>query len=327
MKQVQKEKINLIAEDNPMDYEEMLMIKTAWYYYLDNMTQQRISELLGISRMRVIKLLDKARNTGVIQFKIRQDSVSRMHMEKQLAETYQLKDTFVVPTPPSEISTNENIARAAAMYISDRLESNTFINMGYGDTPSRILNNLATMAEHPLSVVSLTGGVSYYLPNNMSSIFNAKLYLIPSPLLVSSKDVVDAIRNEASVNEISRMVQLSSLSVVGIGAISENATIINSGILSKNDLLYLQMKGAVGDVLCHFVDKDGNLVETNIEDRLISTPLETLRSLNNVIGVAAGEEKVDAIKAVLKGGYLDILITDESTAMKLIDSNEEGLTE
>jgi len=308
-----------------MDNEEALMIKISWYYYIDNMTQQRISEFLGISRVRVVRLLEKARTTGIIQFKIREDSASRLQLEKKLAETYSLKDTFIVPSPPNDISVNENIARAAAMYINNRLGNNNFINMGYGDTQSRILNNLATMAERPLSVVSMTGGVSYYLPNNMSTIFNAKLYLIPSPLLVSSKEVVEAIRNEGSINEISRMLQLSSLSVVGIGSMGDNATIIKSGILSKNDLLYLQMKGAVGDILCHFIDKDGNLVETNIEERLITTPLSTLLNLNNVIGVAAGDDKVTAINAVLKGGYIDILITDESTAFQLLETTQETL--
>lgn len=308
-----------------MDYEEALMFKTAWYYYFDNMTQQRISELLGISRMRVVKLLNKARSTGIIQFKVREDSATRMQLEEALAETYGIKDAFIVPSPPSEVSVNENIAKAAAMYISNRLDDNSFINMGYGDTPSRVLNNLATIVEHPISVVSLTGGVSYYLPNNMSTIFNAKLYLIPSPLLVSSREVVDAIRNEPSINEISRMVQLSSLSVVGIGSIGDDATIIKSGILNKNDLLYLKMKGAVGDLLCHFIDKDGNLIESNIEERLIGTPLTKLRNLKNVIGVAAGDSKVEAIKAVLKGGYIDILITDESTALQLLEKDQDLL--
>lgn len=308
-----------------MDNEEALMSKISWYYYIDNMTQQRISEFLGISRVRVVRLLEKARTTGIIQFKIREDSASRLQLEKKLAETYSLKDTFIVPSPPNEVSVNENIARAAAMYINSRIGNNNFINMGYGDTQRRILNNLATMAEHPISVVSMTGGVSYYLPNNMSSIFNAKLYLIPSPLLVSSKEVVEAIRNEGSINEISRMLQLSSLSVIGIGSMGDNATIIKSGILSKNDFLYLQMKGAVGDILCHFIDKDGNLVETNIEERLITTPLSTLLNLNNVIGVAAGDDKVPAIKAVLKGGYIDILITDESTALQLLETDQETL--
>jgi len=307
------------------NYEEVLMFKTAWYYYFDNMTQQQISEFLGISRMRVVKLLNKARTTGTIQFKIKDDSANRMQLEKKLAETYGLKDTFIVSAPPSEVNTNENIARAAAMYINNRLEDNAFINMGYGDTQSRILNNLATMVEQPISVVSLTGGVNFYLPNNMSSIFNAKLYLIPSPLLVSSKEVVDAIKNEGSVNDISRMAQLSSLSVVGIGSMSKNATILKSGILSENDLLYLKLKGAIGDILCHFIDKDGNLVDSNIESCLITTPLDKLRSLKNVIGVAAGDDKVNAIKAVMNGGYIDILITDESTALQLLENKPKSL--
>jgi lsr operon transcriptional repressor len=78
--------------------------------------------------------------------------------------------------------------------------------------------------------------------------------------------------------------------------------------------------------LCHFIDKEGNLVDSNIESRLLTTPLDKLRSLKNVIGVAAGDEKVDAIKAVLKGGYIDVLITDESTALKLLE-NKASATE
>lgn len=302
------------------NYEEVLMYKAAWYYYFHNMTQQQISEFLGISRMRVVKLLNKARATGTIQFKMKDDSANRMQLEEKLAKAYDLKDTFIVSSPPSEVNTNENVARAAAMYINNRLEDNALINMGYGDTQSRILNNLAAIVEQPISIVSLTGGVNFYLPNNMSSIFNAKLYLIPSPILVSSKEVADAIKNESSINDISRMSQLSSLSVVGIGSMSENATTLKSGILSKNDLLYLKLKGAIGDVLCHFVDKDGKLVDSNIESRLITTSLDTLHRLKNVIGVAAGDEKVDAIKAVLNGGYIDILVTDESTALKLLEN-------
>ena len=48
------------------------MVKAAWYYYFENMTQQAIADRLSISRMRVIKLLDAARQTGVIQFRLLQ---------------------------------------------------------------------------------------------------------------------------------------------------------------------------------------------------------------------------------------------------------------
>ena len=78
------------------------------------------------------------------------------------------------------------------------------------------------------------------------------------------------------------------------------------------------LSGAVGDVLCHFVDENGELIPSDIEDRLISTPLEKLRAMDNVVGLAAGAQKVEAIRAVLRGGYLDVLITDEPTAALLL---------
>lgn len=300
-----------------MDYEEALIIRAAWYYYIENMTQQSISDKLGISRMRVMKLLDKARQTGIIQFKIGRERSQRLQVEQQLMKTWNLKDAYIIPTPP-DANRNESIARAAAMYISDRITENTFINMGYGDTPSRVLNHLANTTATPISIVSLTGGVSYYLPNAQSNIFNARLYLYPTPLLVSSKEMAEAMRAEPTVQEIARMVRLANITVVGVGGMNDQATILNNGILSKNDFLYLSMQGAVGDVLTHFYNCDGVPIQSPIEDRLLSTPLETLKELNNVIGISAGMHKVEAIRAALKGEYLDILITDEETAGALL---------
>lgn len=254
-----------------VDYEEELMGKVAWYYYMQDMTQQGISELLGISRMRVVKLLDKARRSGVIQFKIRQDSVSRIDVEQALAAKYNLNDVFVVPVSASD-DINDSIAKAASMYISDRLPDNGFINIGYGDTPGKLLNYLASSTDRTISCVSLTGGVNYYLPNTQSGIFRAKLYLIPAPLLVSTKHLAECTRDEPSVQEIVRMVNLSNLTVVGIGSISDDATIVKSNILTKNDFLYLRMQGAVGDILSHFIDANGQLVDAAFDERIISTP-------------------------------------------------------
>lgn len=304
-----------------MNYEDSLIIKTAWYYYIENMTQQKISEKLGISRMKVIKLLEKARQDGVIQFQISQERSRHLKVEQELIRRWNLKDAFVVPSAPDRSSLNDTIAKAAAMYISDRITENTYINIGYGDTLGRVINHLATITEAPLSAVSLTGGVSYYLPNTFSSKFNAKLYLYPAPLVVSTKELCSAMQNEPSVQEISRMVNLASMTVVGIGGIREDATIIKNGIFTKNDFLYLSMQGAVGDILSHFIDQDGNPIHTDIEDRLLSTSLSTLRTLPNVIGVAAGDSKVKAIRASLKGGYLNVLITDEQTALNLMEED------
>ncbi len=303
--------------DAVTDFEENLMIKIAWYYYMENLTQQAIADQLGISRMRVIKLLEKARQTGVVQFRISSSFDKRHAMETRLMETYHLKDCYIVPTNPNAAGVNDTIAKAASIYISNHITDNCYINFGYGDTSSRTIEYLAKNLETSVSFVSLTGGVGYYLPNSESNIFNAKLYLIPAPLIMSSREMAEAIRKESSVSEVSSMIRLASMTIVGIGAMDNSATILKSSILGHNDFLLLNMKGAVGDVICHFIDKDGNLVDTDIDSRLVSVPLGTLNELENVIGVAAGKHKVSAITAALKGGYLDILITDESTAALL----------
>ena len=189
-----------------MDYEEALMAKAAWYYYFENLTQQQISDQIGVTRLRVVRLLEKARETGMIQFSLRRGSEDRLEAEKRLKERYGLEDVFLVPGPADPSRTNANIAKAASMYINERLKENSVINIGYGDTPGRVLNNLATMAESTITCVSLTGGVSYYLPNTLSNVFNAKLHLIPAPLLASTSEMAEAMRKEESVQQISRMI-------------------------------------------------------------------------------------------------------------------------
>lgn len=312
--------VHMDDTNNRIDYEHFLMVKAAWYYYIENYTQQTISQLLGVSRGKVIALLERARQTGLIQFNIRQDSSRRMVLEQELMSRFRLKDVFIVPAATTLQNLKESIAQAAAMYILRRSEPGAYINIGYGDTTRRILNHLATAAESALNVVSLTGGVNYYLPtDHPSNVFNARLYLTPAPLLVSTQELRDALWEEPDVREINRMIPLSSMSVVGIGHMGDDATIIQNGSLNKNDFTILRMQGAVGDLLSHFLDERGEAIAPKLEGRLISTPLEVLRKLRNVVGVAGGKAKAEAIFSVLRGRYLDVLITDEDTARTLLE--------
>ena len=304
------------------DYDEVLQIKTAWYYYMEGMTQQEIGEHLGLSRLRVNRLLDRARKNGMIQFQIRPGHGGRMATERSLIHQFQLKDALVVPSPVHPEDTNENVALAAAAYIHDRMQPQDYINMGYGDTTSRVLNHLATMSETPVNVVSLTGGVSNYLPNVHSSIFNIKLHLTPTPLLMQSRELVEEIRKEPQVQHILEMTDLASMSIIGIGGLDSTSTIVRGGLITENDSLVLGMKGAVGDLLGHFIDENGQLVPTELEYRLITLSLDCLKNLNHTIGVAAGARKVRAILAALRGNYLNVLITDETTAEMILDLSQ-----
>ena len=214
--------------DAKSDFEESLMIKISWYYYMENLTQQAIADQLGISRMRVIKLLERARQTGIVQFRIASAYDKRHSLETKLMERYALKDCYIVPANPDPSMTNDTIAKAASIYIANHITDNCYINFGYGDTTSRTIEYLAKGLETSVSFVSLTGGVGYYLPSSESNIFNAKLYLIPSPLLMSSGEMASAIKTESSIQEVISMISLANMTIVGIGAMDEGATILKS---------------------------------------------------------------------------------------------------
>ena len=295
-----------------------LATKAAWYYYMEDNTQAQIAEVMGVSRAKVIRLLEEARAQGIVQFSFRKNDSQRVSAEQLLIDRFGLKDAFVIPTPLDSSAINQSIAQGAAHYVSDHLREDGYLNIGYGDTVSRMLGFLAKNREESLNVVSLTGGVSYYLPSVGTTAYSMHLFLTPSPLVVSSRQVRDALLDEKSLQDVSTMTEYADMSVVGIGAAVEGATVLRNGILNEGELTVLKMQGAVGDVLNHFMDKDGNLIQTEIEDRVISTDLDKLRQLKNVVGVAGGKDKAMAIKAVLNGGYLNVLITDSDTAAELL---------
>lgn len=306
-----------------MDIEQNLIVKIAWYYYMEDMTQKQISDRLNISRMKVVKYLEMARTQGLVQFKVRTNGEKRMNIERGLMEKYELKDTYVVPTTDKNL--NKTIAKAAAQYIEGKLTPNAYINVGYGETVSYAISYLTSSLEIPVSFVSLSGGVSFYA-SSMAGMRNfdnnldlPKFYIVPSPLITSNIELAERLLAERLVREILDMTELSDFTVIGIGAPDKTATIVKTNQISENDLVLLQMNGAVGDILSQFYDKDGNKINSELHDKLITVKLEKLKEKKNVIGVAGGQSKINSIHAALKGGYIDILITDELTAESLIN--------
>ncbi len=301
-----------------MESDNDYIAKIAWYYYIQKKTQKEIAELLNISRMRVIRLLEKAEQENLVQIHIRKDFSDRFDVEKQLAEKFNLKDVVIIPADKQRQDLiPDELAKAASIYIKEHFFSN-IINIGYGKTVGKILNNLSQISEKKLTFVSLTGGVSLYLLNNQYWAGNANLYLIPAPLIASTTELVDAIKKESAAIEISKMHEMAECTVVGIGAMSEDTTMLKSGTIRKETFELIRMRGAVGDILAYFFDENGQLVENEIYNNLISYPLDKLSKLKNVIGVAGGESKRHAIKAALCGNYVNILITDEDTAKWLL---------
>jgi DNA-binding transcriptional regulator LsrR (DeoR family) len=309
-------------------FTENLLIKVAWYYYKDNLTQQEISEILGLSRNKVVRLLERARTEGIVQFQIKGHGSNCLGIEKELKKIFSIPDAIVIPTPQNKESLSTSLAKAAAQHLHTKIEKFDLIGFGWGRAVSDTISQLSFESDIELSVVTLTGGVQYYFPNNNSGNVGLgkfhKLHLIPTPFLASSEEMANQFLNEPSVREILNLAKLSKYVIVGIGGISNEATIVQEEKLTINELTQIKQQNAVGDILGQFYNLNGEVLNSPHHSRLIGTKLSSLKEMKNVIAVAGGDKKIEAIYGALKGKYIHTMITDEITAKHLLKMEVEN---
>ena len=299
--------------------------RASWYYYKTGMTQGEIAKRLGINRARVINILNEARKDGTVTFHISGEDSEMMDLEVQLKEKWGLRDVFLTPGVFDEELKND-LSMAGAQYLEMNLPSKeSLIALGWGETISGITRNLGRVIPERTSFVTLCGGVMHYLsehtPANVGTPLSGFLYpfhVIPTPLMVGSPELRDQLLNEPEVQHVMNMAQLADIAMVGIGSLKTSTEFEGFGYKSQKELDLLKKRGAVGEMHGEYFNSVGEPLELEHHHRLISIRLETLRKMKHVVGVAGGSDKIEALKAALKGGFIHSLITDEVTARALL---------
>ena len=110
-----------------------------------------------------------------------------------------------------------------------------------------------------------------------------------------------------------------TLAVVGIGSLAPTPLLRQSGnAIAEKEQNDLRALGAVGDVCDRFFDASGQLVQSELDQRVIGISPTQLRRVPPQVGIAGGEGKYTAIRAAVTGGWVNILITDLNTAKRLV---------
>ncbi len=299
--------------------EEKLLSRVAWYYYHDGLTQNEIGDRLNLSRIKVSRLLEKGRRLGMIHVQVNSAYGACFELEERLRKVYGLEDAHVIPAYEGS-SVTERLAEAASQYFMDHLKNGEMLAVGWGATVMGMLQRLAqTLSHRNISLVSLTGGVSAYIEGVASGRTSHNIHLIPAPLLVSSEIAAEAIREERHVVDIMTMAQTANYALIGIGAVSEEATLIATGYATRSQFETYRRQGAVGDIIGLFYDQNGQVLDLPVHQTLVGLNLDALRGIPQVVAAAGGAGKVDAIRAAAKGKLFKVLITDETTAQAMIE--------
>ncbi len=311
----------MAGDDGARETTDELAVRAAWLYYVDGLTQAQVAERLYVSRPTVGRLLDRARSAGAVRIEIATEHLGSFRLAREIQDRYGLRDVLVVPSSGDGLpfaERNARLAVAGATYLGRFLHPGAVVGVAWGDTVQHTLTQLPESVLDGVTFTALTGGIDYISKRVLASPSLAgRLRGIPAPLIVSTASVATLLRQEAPVKDVLALGGQASIAITSIGAAVTDGSAVNSGIATVDEVERWAAAGAVGDMLGEWIDADGAIVDAT-SDRRIGIPLDELRSIDHVIGIAGGRQKVAAIAGALAGGYFDVLITDEEAADGLL---------
>ncbi|MDP3176976.1 MAG: sugar-binding transcriptional regulator, partial [Spirochaetaceae bacterium] len=282
------------------DSEEDLITRIAWLYYKEKLTQAEIGEKLFLSRQKVQRYLEKARDLEIIRFTLKHPRANLLGIEERLKVVFGLQDAVVVPAPSSDAeSLRASFAKAGALYLERRLGtgSDRVLGLGWGTTISLLSDYFEPHGlEGRVDVVSLVGNLMrdismnpYLMGQKIAGKLESSFYNIWAPAIAQTRERAEIFASEPWIRDVLDIARSADISLVSIGELSRSASLFRLGFLSDEDLQRLAGKGAVGDILCRFFDAEGRIVDDEVHDRVIGAPLDALRGRDKTcIGVAGG---------------------------------------
>jgi DNA-binding transcriptional regulator LsrR (DeoR family) len=302
-----------------------LLSKVSRLYYEQNLTQYEISKRLHLSRPKVSRLLHQAQEEGVVKITVHSPPGVYGDLEDQLEKRFHLQEAVIaeVANPDSQNSVSHELGVAAAGYFQNTIQDKDIIGLAWGSTLSAMVNTIQPMVVKDAHVVQMIGGLGMpesevhatSLVRQMTQLLNSKLTLLNAPGIIDNLNVKEVILSANYMQEVLSLFSQINVAYVGIGAPTKDSVVMRDGaIMSQADLDALLRNGAVGDIVLRYFDIEGQPVITELDARVIGISLEQLKKIPHVVGVAGGPQKHEVVWAALKGGFVDVLITDEQTA-------------
>ena len=302
---------------------DQLPTRVAWFYYMENLTQAEIAERLGLTRARVNRILSEARESGIVQIKLNSSFSSCTALEHALKQRCGLRDAVIIPSPENPDLLLSALGMAAGDYLSRFLEENRLsaIGIGWGATLRETIRHVRPAKYPDLNVTSMMGGLTQGLELNTFEIagelarrLQANCRYLAAPIYAASARSRDTILAQEVFGEVMERLARIELALLSLGDLSSRSLLIRHGLPRDVSVDELRAKGAVGDVLGQFLDSAGKPISHGINRRAIALPLDSLAEVKTVVLIAGGTNKMRIIAAALKGGFSDVLITDEKTA-------------
>lgn len=309
-------------------FKHNLLVNIARLYYLHGLTHQQIADRLGLSRVKVTRLLQKAVESGIVEFRIADPAVSTLELGDRLEKTFGLRQALVTPPPQSPPELVPLLAHYAGRCLIDHIKEGTVVGLGWGRTVDAVCEQVDRVRTKDVAVVSLTGGLAankdnpnpYDVASRFAARIGASPYYLLLPVIVESAQSREILKNESHFREIYKLWERLDVCLVSIGRLAPDTGFFYAFDKPGQQFQQVRDIGGVGDILARPFDRAGTFLETGFSDRTITIDFDLLRRASVVIGVAGGGHKVESILGALRTGVLTVLVIDEPTAQLVLEA-------
>ncbi|MBO9100609.1 sugar-binding transcriptional regulator (plasmid) [Rhizobium sp. B230/85] len=301
-------------------------------YFVEQMTQNDIADILGVGRVTVVRMLAEARSRNEVKIAIEGELAEIVGLERSLEIAFGIEQVVVAPLSDPEADPIPTISAATGAFLSNAMKPGMTVGVGWGRTLFACLSSINARNLQDFKVISLLGGVSQARRFNpaefawrFAQVFQGDGYLIPAPAMVDSLETKEALIKRCGLQDILDMADNMDAVVVSVGGIDSATTFYRGGFLTEKQRSELEKLGAVGDLLFHFYDRNGDVLDHPINNLIMSVEVDRIRRTPLRILASGGIDKRESMLGAMRLVQPTVLITDEESARRLLQGADDFL--
>jgi DNA-binding transcriptional regulator LsrR (DeoR family) len=303
--------------------ELVLTATVARRFYLEGASKSDIAAELGMSRFKVARMLDRARETGLVRIELDSRGEIDLDLSVRLRSAHGLRHCVVIDAPEDdEVLLRTALGRAAAELLDEIVEPGDVLGLAWARSLMAMRTALTRLPA--CDVVQLTGALS--LPSDDSSIelvrdlarkSNGQGFFYYAPMVLPDAATARTLRTQPDIARAIERYPDVTKAVIGVGAWQQGLSTV-VGALTEQERRQIYDLGVRGELSGVQIDGEGNPVSTPLTDRLIGIDAQQLHTVPDVIAVAYGTAKADPVRAGIRGGFITSLVTHTGMARELL---------
>ena len=311
-----------------------LLARAAWLHFVGGLTQSEVARRLNVPITRAHRYIARAQAEGLVRIFVDVSSAKCISIEAALSARYNLRLCRVaMDVPEVGALPLRALSSAGADVLMQTILAgeHPVIGIGHGRTIAATVGAMGRVEAGSLRIVSMLGGLTrsfaanpYDVIHRLAEKTGADCYMMPAPIFTNSADDKQVMLAQLGIAATMEMIGGMTLAVVGIGDVTlQNDGATAAALGGPEVVARLHADGARAEILGQFLNADGEIMETEFDARVMAAPLGSLKG-RDVIAIAGGLQKKDAVEAALKSGLLTGLIIDEATARALVGEGGES---